>query len=82
MYQFVDFIPNVLKIANVRDKIRHALQKVILYSRLNSSLVQVWEAMTTLEGHTLLPTQNQPFAIGTKDIMRLINRGFVSILIS
>ncbi|KAI8554748.1 hypothetical protein RHMOL_Rhmol05G0121700 [Rhododendron molle] len=61
---FVDFIPDVSASLKVRESIRHALQKMILYPSLNASLVQFWGATKTLEGWTLLTTQNQPFALG------------------
>ncbi|XP_058194648.1 protein NLP7-like [Rhododendron vialii] len=61
---FVDFSPDVCACPKVRENIRLALQKMILYPRLNVSLVQFWASTKTLEGRTLLTTQNQPFALG------------------
>lgn len=64
----MDLNPNVPAISEVRDKLRQAFQKLILYPELNASLVQFWAPTTeALEGRTLLTTQNQPFALGKTD---------------
>ncbi|XP_058203631.1 protein NLP7-like isoform X2 [Rhododendron vialii] len=62
----MDFIPDAPTILNVKDKIRHAFQKS---SMLHGSLLQFWAPTTTMEGRTLLTTQNQPFALSRTTCM-------------
>ncbi|KAI8558757.1 hypothetical protein RHMOL_Rhmol04G0121500 [Rhododendron molle] len=77
---FVDLNPNAPAISEVRDKLRQAIQKLILYPELNASLVQFWAPTTeALEGRTLLTTQNQPFALGkTSDKLGLCEYRMIS----
>lgn len=77
---FVDLNPNATAISEVRDKLRQAFHKLILYPELNESLVQFWAPTTeALEGRTLLSTQNQPFALGkTSDKLGLCEYRMIS----
>lgn len=76
----MDLNPNATAISEVRDKLRQAFHKLILYPELNESLVQFWAPTTeALEGRTLLSTQNQPFALGkTSDKLGLCEYRMIS----
>ncbi|GFS38073.1 NIN like protein 7 [Actinidia rufa] len=58
--RFFSHAPNNLK---VKDKVKLALRKFLLHYRAMETLVQFWAATTTLDGRTLLTTQDQPFAL-------------------
>ncbi|XP_057511322.1 protein NLP6-like isoform X2 [Actinidia eriantha] len=47
----------------VEDKVRRAIRKFVLHLDLIEALVQFWAATKTLDGRTLLTTQDQPFGL-------------------
>ncbi|XP_057511347.1 protein NLP6-like [Actinidia eriantha] len=57
---FISHAPNNL---TVKDKVKLALRKLLLHYRTIETLVQFWAAITTVDGRTLLTTQDQPFGL-------------------